>query len=206
MRAARRARTAGSTAMPASSSIDPVPVSRPARYAGIVIALHWLVLLLMIGAYATMELRDLFPKGSPERVAMRLWHYGLGLAVLATVLVRVLARASTRAPGIAPAPPPWQERVAKLARVALYALMIALPLLGWLALGAEGRPVTLAGVPLPMPIGPDKSWVKPLEKTHEIVGQAGYALVGLHAAAALWHHYVMRDNTLALMWPFAKPR
>ncbi len=206
MRTARRARNAGFAAMPASSSADPVAVSRPARYAGGVIALHWLVLLLMIGAYATMELRDLFPKASPERAAMRLWHYGLGLAVLAAVFVRLLVRASTRPPGIAPPPPPWQERVAKLAHVALYALMIALPLLGWLAVGAEGRPITLAGIPLPMPIGPDKAWVKPLEKIHEVAGQAGYALVGLHAAAALWHHYVMRDNTLALMWPFAKPR
>lgn len=187
-------------------STDPVPVSRPARYAVSVIVLHWLVFLLMAGAYATMELRDLFPKGSPERVAMRLWHYGLGLAVLAAVLVRVLARASTRSPEIVPVPPLWQERVAKLAHVALYALMIALPMLGWLALSAEGRPITLAGVPLPMPIGPDKGWVKPLEKIHEILGQAGYALVGLHAAAALWHHHVMRDNTLALMWPFAKSR
>ena len=115
-------------------------------------------------------------------------------------------RASTRSPEIVPAPPAWQERVAKLAHVALYALMITLPMLGWLALSAEGRPITLAGVPLPMPIGPDKEWVKPLEKIHEIVGQAGYALVGLHAAAALWHHHVMRDNTLALMWPFAKSR
>jgi superoxide oxidase len=187
-------------------STDPVPVLRPARYAVSVIVLHWLVFLLMAGAYATMELRELFPKGSPERVAMRLWHYGLGLAVLASVLVRVLARASTRSPGIVPAPPAWQERVAKLAHVALYALMIALPMLGWLALSAEGRPITLAGVPLPMPIGPDKEWVKPLEKIHEILGQAGYALVGLHAAAALWHHHVMHDNTLALMWPFAKSR
>ena len=187
-------------------STDPVPVSPPARYAVSVIVLHWLVFLLMAGAYATMEFRDLFPKGSPERVAMRLWHYGLGLAVLAAVLVRALARASTRSPAIVPAPPPWQERVAKLAHVALYAMMIALPALGWLALSAEGRPITLAGVPLPMPIGPDQAWVKSLEKIHEILGQAGYALVGLHAAAALWHHHVMRDNTLALMWPFAKAR
>ena len=78
----------------------------------------------------------------------------LGLAVLASVLVRGLARASTRSPEIVPAPPAWQERVAKLAHVALYALMITLPMLGWLALSAEGRPITLAGVPLPMPIGP----------------------------------------------------
>ena len=185
---------------------DRDPALRPARHAVTVILLHWLVFLLMAGAYATMELRDLFPKGSPERAAMRLWHYGLGLSVLAAVFVRVLARVSARSPEVVPAPPAWQDRVAKLAHVALYALMIAPPVLGWLALSAEGRPITLAGVPLPMPIGPDKEWVKPLEKIHEILGQAGYALVGLHAAAALWHHHVMRDNTLALMWPFAKSR
>lgn len=183
------------------STASRTPAIGPTRYAAGVIALHWLVFLLMAGAYATMELRDLAPKGSPERIAMRLWHYGLGLAVLAAVVVRVLARASTRVPGIVPPPPHWQERAAKLAHLALYALMVALPLLGWLAVSAEGRPIVLAGVPLPMLIGPDKAWVKPLEKIHEIVGQAGYALVGLHAAAALWHHHVMRDNTLALMWP-----
>ena len=181
-------------------------LARPARYAGIVIALHWIVFLSMAAAYATMELRDLFPKGGPERAAMRLWHYGLGLAVLAAVLLRVAARASTRTPAIVPPPPAWQERLAKLVHLALYALMIALPLVGWLAVSAEGRPVALGGIPLPMPIGPDKAWVKPLEKIHEVLGQAGYALVGLHAAAALWHHHVIRDNTLALMWPPARAR
>ena len=124
---------------------DRDPALRPARHAVTVIVLHWLVFLLMAGAYATMELRDLFPKGSPERAAMRLWHYGLGLSVLAAVFVRVLARVSARSPEVVPAPPAWQDRVAKLAHVALYALMIALPVLGWLALSAEGRPITLAG-------------------------------------------------------------
>ena len=180
--------------------------ARPARYAGVVIALHWFVFLSMAAAYATMEFRDLFPKGSPERIAMRLWHYGLGLAVLAAVVVRLAARASTRAPGIVPAPPAWQERLARLVHLALSALMVALPLVGWLAVSAEGRPIALAGVPLPMLIGPDRAWVKPLETIHEVMGQAGYALVGLHAEAALWHHYVIRDNTLALMWPFARAR
>ena len=112
----------------------------------------------------------------------------------------------TQLPGIVPAPPAWQERLARLVHLALYALMVALPLVGWLAVSAEGRPIALAGVPLPMLIGPDRAWVKPLETIHEVMGQAGYALVGLHAAAALWHHYVIRDNTLALMWPFARAR
>ena len=48
--------------------------------------------------------------------------------------------------------------------------------------------------------------MKPLEEAHEVASRIGYALVGLHAAAALWHHYVVRDNTLALMWPRARRR
>lgn len=189
------------TPAPPSAHVIDAP---PDRYGGGVIALHWLVLVLIAGAYATIELREFYPRDSPERALLRLWHYGFGLAALAATLVRMLARASRRAPAIVPPPPVWQEELARFGHIVLYALMLGLPILGWLALGAEGRPVALAGVMLPMLTGPDQAWVKPLEKTHEIAGQAGYALIGLHAAAALWHHYVMRDNTLALMWPFAR--
>lgn len=178
--------------------------SPAARYAGVVIVLHWLVFLLMAGAYAMEELRDLFPRGSPERATMRLWHYGLGLAVLAAAVLRLAARSATRTPPIVPPPPEWQEKLAKLAHAALYVLMLGLPLVGWLAVSAEGKAVVLAGVPLPMLTGPNEAWVKPLEKIHEIAGQAGYALIGLHAAVALWHHHVVRDDTLARMWPLVR--
>jgi cytochrome b561 len=170
------------------------------------IAVHWLVFALMACAYATMEFRGIFPRGSDGRLAMRAAHYALGLSVLALVLVRVPLRLSRGAPGIVPAPPAWQAGAAKLGHLALYALMIVLPVLGWLAYGAEGRVATLFGIALPMPIAPHEAWVKPLEAAHEVAGKIGYALVGLHAAAALWHHYVVRDNTLALMWPPSRRR
>lgn len=178
----------------------------PSGFGAPLIALHWLVLALMAAAYATMEFRGIFPRGSDGRLAMRVAHYALGLSVLALVLVRIPLRLARGAPAIVPSPPAWQATAAKLGHFALYALMIVLPVLGWLAYGAEGRVATLFGFALPMPIAPNEAWVKPLEGAHEVAGNIGYALVGLHAAAALWHHYVVRDNTLALMWPRARRR
>lgn len=170
------------------------------------IAVHWLVFALMASAYATMEFRGIFPRASDGRLVMRAAHYALGLSVLALMLVRIPLRIARGAPPIVPPPPAWQARAAKLGHLALYALMIVLPVLGWLAYGAEGRAATLFGIAVPMPIAPHEAWVKPLEAAHEVAGKIGYALVGLHAAAALWHHYVVRDNTLALMWPPSRRR
>lgn len=170
------------------------------------IGVHWLVFALMALAYATMELRGIFPRGSDGRLAMRAAHYALGLSVLALVLVRIPLRLARGAPEIVPPPPAWQATAARLGHLSLYALMIVLPVLGWLAYGAEGRAVTVLGIAMPMPIAPNKAWVKPLENAHEVAGKVGYALVGLHAAAALWHHYVVRDNTLTLMWPALRNR
>jgi cytochrome b561 len=169
------------------------------RFSTPMLVLHWLIFVLMAAAYATMEFRGLVPREG--RFAMRAAHYSLGLAVLALVLVRIAMRRSHGAPPIVPAPSALNAAAAKAGHLALYVLMIVLPVLGWLAYGAEGRVVAPFGVPLPMPIAPNQDWVKPLEGAHEIAGKIGYVLVGLHAAAALWHHYFVRDNTLALMWP-----
>ncbi len=178
----------------------------PGTYGAPTIALHWLVLALMAGAYATMEFSGIFPRGSAGRMTMRLTHYALGLSVLALLVVRIPLRLARAEPPIVPAPPAWQAKAATIVHVALYALMVVLPVLGWLAVSAEGRPVLILGVDLPMLIAPNKPWVKPLEGAHEVAGKIGYALIGLHAAAALWHHYVVRDDTLARMWPPARRR
>jgi cytochrome b561 len=79
--------------------------------------------------------------------------------------------------------------------------MIAMPLLGWLALSAKGAPVSLFGLPLPALIGPSKALARNMKQIHETIATAGYFLIGLHAAAALFHHYVVHDNTLVRMLP-----
>ncbi len=64
----------------------------PSRYSTLTISLHWLMLLLMIAVYATIELRVMFPKGAPPREAIKALHFMLGLCVLLLVVPRLVAR------------------------------------------------------------------------------------------------------------------
>lgn len=176
------------------------------RYAALSIAAHWLTLALLVAVYALIELRGIFPKGSDPREAMKAWHFMLGLTVFGVVGVRLVLRLLFRAPPITPVPPGWMRLLASLMYVALYAFLIAMPLLGWLTLSAQGKAIPFFGLELPALIGPDEALAENLEEIHETVGAIGYYLVGLHAAAALFHHYFMGDNTLLRMLPWRSRR
>lgn len=171
------------------------------RYGSLSIGIHWFMLLLFIGVYACIELREIFPKGSDPREAMKTWHYMLGMLVFLFVWLRIATRLSGPTPDIQPKPPIWQELSAKLLHLALYALMIAMPMTGWLMLNASGKPVPFFGLELPVLLGEDKHLAKTIKEVHETIGDAGYFLIGLHTLAALYHHYVVRDNTLLRMLP-----
>ncbi|MGB3068814.1 MAG: cytochrome b [Ottowia sp.] len=172
------------------------------RYSPWVIGFHWLTLGLLIVIYASMELRGLAPKGSEMREAFKSFHFLLGLCLLLVVVVRVGVRwQSGAAPGIQPPMPEWQTRLASLFHYALYAFLIAMPILGWLVLSAKGEPIILFGLSVPSLIGPDKALSRQIKEVHETLATVGYFLIGLHAAAALLHHYVVHDNTLVRMLP-----
>ncbi len=176
---------------------------RPAeRYGNGLIALHWLTLLLLIAVYALIELRDIFPRGSAGRAAMMQWHFMLGLTVLVLLPIRLAFRAAGgKAPPIRPPMPVWQERLAALMHLVLYVFLLAMPLLGWLTLSAQGKPIPFFGLQLPALLAADKALGHSLEEIHETIGNIGYYLIGLHAAAALIHHYWTHDNTLRRMLP-----
>lgn len=171
------------------------------RYSGMSIALHWVMLLLIAAVYACMELREFYPKGSDIREGMKMWHFMLGLCVLALVIVRIIARLGRAAPAITPAPPAWQSLSAKLIHLALYAMMILMPLAGWLILSAEGKAIPFFGFELPALIGKNEDLAELIEELHEAGGKIGYFLIGFHTLAALFHHYVVKDNTLRRMMP-----
>lgn len=171
------------------------------RYHPLVIGTHWLTLALLIAVYATIELRGAFPKGSDGRELMKTWHFMLGLMVFGVVLIRLPLRLAVAAPPIIPAPSAWQHAAGTAMHWALYGLLIALPMLGWLTLSAKGKPIPFFGLELPALIAPDRSLAKELEGIHELVGTLGYWLIGLHAAAALFHHHFLRDDTLRRMSP-----
>lgn len=171
------------------------------RYPLLLIGLHWLMLLLFVAVYACIELREWFPKGSDPREALKAWHFMLGLLIALLVMPRLVIRYRGSLPAISPAPPAWQNLAAKLMHIALYALMIAMPLLGWLLLSAAGKPIPFFGQELPALIAKDQELAKVLKELHETLGEIGYCLIGLHIAAVLYHHYRQHDNTLARMLP-----
>lgn len=171
------------------------------RYGSVSIALHWLMLVLMVAVYATIELREFYPKGSDPREAMKAWHFMLGLSIFGLVWLRLLMRAIAPTPRIVPEQKPLEALLAKLMHWVLYAFMIGMPLVGWLLLSADGKPIPFFGLQLPPLIGESEALADQLKELHETVGEIGYFLIGLHAAAALMHHYIKRDNTLLMMLP-----
>lgn len=172
------------------------------HYAPALVALHWLMLILMAAVYACIELRVLYDKGSVPREALKSWHFMLGLCVLVLVAVRVLIRARAgAAPAIEPPLKAWQAWTSRAMHLALYGLMIAMPVAGWVMLSASGKPIPFFGLNLPPLVAENKELAARIKELHETAGTAGYVLIGLHALAGLFHHHVLRDNTLARMWP-----
>jgi cytochrome b561 len=170
------------------------------RYGKLSITLHWLMLALFVGVYACIEIKGLLPRTSTARGLFLGLHGLFGLSIFALVWVRLLGRLTPRPP-ITPSLPKWQMGISHLMHFALYGLMIATPLLAWLLLSAEGKPMPYFEFYLPSLVAVDPDQAKLFKHWHELLGSAGYWLIGLHAAAGLFHHYRVRDNTLTRMLP-----
>jgi cytochrome b561 len=170
------------------------------RYGKLSITLHWLMLVLFVGVYGCIEIKGLLPRGGHLRSLFLGLHGLFGLSIFALVWVRLLGRLTPRPP-ITPALPAWQTGVSHLIHLMLYVLMIATPVLAWLLLSAEGKPMPYFGFFLPTPIEVDPALARQLKDWHELLGSAGYWLIAVHAAAGLFHHYWVRDNTLIRILP-----
>lgn len=166
----------------------------PSRYKSVSIALHWLMFALLIGVYVAAELQE-----GDDDGAFAAWHYSLGLSVFVLVWIRIVARLIWPAPAAVEGG--WRNVLSKAVHGALYVLMIGMPVVGWLILSAEGDAISFFGLGLPPLVGPNHGLAEGLEEVHELGGKIGYGLLGLHAAAALFHHYVLRDGLMGRMLP-----
>jgi cytochrome b561 len=163
-------------------------------------ALHWGSALLVACALATAWLRELWEGEPPARLLLAI-HRQLGLAVLLLLAVRLLTRLLLRE-RTQTASPPWQRMLAAASHAALYLLLAAVPMLGWALTNARGTALRAAGLfGLPALVATDPDRADTLHDWHEDAAWVLLAFVALHAAAALWHHFIARDGILHAMWP-----
>ena len=117
---------------------------------------------------------------------------------LALVWLRVLQRRGLAAPGVTPALPAWQSALSKLLHLALYAFFIVMPLLGLATAWLDGKMLYLPFTQIMVPplLAENEALAHTVEDLHKLVGNIFYWVIGLHIVAALYHHFVRRDDTL----------
>lgn len=167
--------------------------------------LHWTIALIIIGAAIfVLHVNDSTPwfKSSPTIFITYIhWHKAAGLIALALILLRLWWRRRQPVPQTAPLTPTekrWSHRV----HIGLYALMLGVPITGYLASSFFGSGTNFFGLfTLPSVLPKWKTGVAIGYWTHFVLAWSLLILVAGHAAAALYHHFVKRDRTLVAMLP-----
>lgn len=169
------------------------------KYSSLQIGIHWLVFLLVIGAYCAMELRGFAPRS--YRPWFNALHVSCGISILVLMVARLLVRLKYPAPPIVPKPKPMMTGFAHLGHLVIYLLFIVLPVIGLLMIYNRGNPWIAFGIVMPHAAEANFDLADTLKSWHETLANLGYFVIVLHAAAALMHHYFWKDNTLLRMMP-----
>ena len=173
------------------------------RYNRVAITLHWLTALLIV-ANLSLGLAMVPLPISPRKLEWYLWHKSIGITIFTLTSLRLVWRAVRPHPPPVPMPP-WQRRAALASHALLYALLLAIPLSGWLYSSATGVQVSYLGLfALPNLVSKDKALGDALQLVHVGLNLMLAAVVVVHIAAAIKHHVVDRDDSLARMLPILR--
>ena len=160
--------------------------------------IHWLTLVLVIAAFASIELRELFEKGTENRELFKFVHFQIGAMLFVLTLMRLFNTKFNPAPAMV-----QMDKLKTLAaqgmHLALIGCLIMMPVLGISVLIAEAKDVTVLGFELPHLMEKNKDTAHFIEDIHETLGSIFMLLIFVHAAAAIWHHRIVKDDTLKKM-------
>lgn len=171
------------------------------RYGAIARIFHWVMALAIFGMLAVGFIMTDLPM-NPDKFRVYGIHKSVGALILIAALLRLLWRLINLVPPLPAHMPLWERLGAHGSHIALYILLFIMPLSGWLMSSAAGFPVSVFGwFTLPNLIAPDKALQELLVEVHELLAFAIIGLVTLHAAAALKHHFIDKDNVLRRMLP-----
>ena len=173
---------------------------RVARFDGVSQALHWLTVLLVIGQFVSAFLHE--QRHGPAAELLLTFHRSAGIATWIVVVMRLSWRRwFAYLPPFPATMPKAQQWAAKLNEYALYLLLLLQPLTGLATMLVFGHPFTLFLWQMPALMTQDKPLAHLLKEIHERGAWILAALIGLHAAAALFHSLVLRDRVLQRMLP-----
>ena len=172
-----------------------------ARYTRGQRGLHWLIFAAVLLAYVSINIKGWLPRGDALRVSMIEAHFAAGLAVLLLIGPRLLLRLRRGAPPVIPPVRRELHVVGHITHGLLYLFLIVQPLLGLAAVQLAGHAVWLPfGLSIPAVLGHgDPALAHGIKTIHEDLGDIFYWVIGLHIAAALWHHSFRGDDTLRRM-------
>jgi cytochrome b561 len=173
-------------------------VSRAAatRYQPVLVALHWLLALMIIGLLCLgyFVLADM-PNTDPRKLEILVWHMSGGMVVLALMILRVAIRTWSARPGTATTGSPLLDRLAAAAHLSLYVIVFLMVASGWYT------GLLISGVfQHPGQTLPDSFVALPSFRTHEVLAALLALLIATHAAAALYHQFVLKDGLFRRVW------
>ena len=171
------------------------------RYTGTAKSLHWLMAILLFGLLALGFYMHDLPL-SPEKLKLYSWHKWAGVTAFLLVLVRLGWRVTHLPPALPASMPRIVQLAAHAGHFALYALMIAIPLSGWLMSSAKGFQTVWFGVlPIPDLLDKNKELGDLLAVVHKVLNLLFVAVLAGHIGAALKHHFIDKDDILTRILP-----
>ncbi|MCP5397342.1 MAG: cytochrome b [Sphingomonadaceae bacterium] len=178
-----------------------------ARYSTVAMILHWVIAIAVIVNWRLAENYEHATEGADKFFWMS-QHKALGITILVLTLLRLVWRFVKRPPDLAAHLAGWEKALAKVIHVIFYALLIGLPIGGWLASSYAGYPVDMWGLFElgSLPVGKDEAMSEAIGDAHGTVGKIMLILIVVHVLGALKHTFIDKDGNLFRMLPFGTPK
>jgi cytochrome b561 len=168
--------------------------------------IHWLMAALIFVALPLGVWASLLPGGDRTRVEILFFHKSIGVTVLGLIALRIVWRLIVGAPAYAEPLGKLIQAASRAGHLALYALMIAMPISGYLASTAGGRAVSWFGLfELPRLVAKDRSLAVAASWAHLVFAWTLALVLATHLSAVVWHAMIKRDSVLTRMWPSFRP-
>lgn len=163
---------------------------------------HWVIVVLIIVQITLAKIADELPLGV-EKFTTLARHKSIGITILILASLRLLWRWMNPTPPLPDTLKPYERILARLTHFGLYFFLFAQPISGWIMSSASNFPVSYFGwFTLPNLVAPDKAFAHTMEEVHETFAYILVSLAFLHVAAALKHHFWLKDDVLRRMLPF----